>query len=134
MINLKPDDEIIGMWLVGNGLMDFMGIVKIESGKLVGQYRFRYYRSEDAWDGQDEKHWYKIGPLEDSLEERARVKGLMLKVIEGGVNLFGMTQAETFSGGTGEELIEWMQKSEFFHMKEASKEEAEELKKEEIRH
>lgn len=58
-MNVDESSYILDIWFLGWGTGDWMGSVsKNKAGDFEIEYRFRYYKSKDAWDGMDEKNWY----------------------------------------------------------------------------
>lgn len=72
IFELHETTRIDTFWFVRGGAWDFMGGVYTDpDGKWMGKYRFRYYNSDDAWDGADTKNVYQVGPLDAEDDTRA---------------------------------------------------------------
>ena len=63
MIEFKKDRYFIGVWFIGDGKKDWMAALWRDEpdpeGQWTLQYRFRYYETKDAFDGKDDKSWYR---------------------------------------------------------------------------
>jgi hypothetical protein len=124
---LKPDTVVLGIWFVGNGRMDTLAQAIVEDGNIRGTIRFRYYKSESAWDGKDEKRGVVLGPIPDSPEERDKIRNTLYTMVNAGLARFGMTVSGVFDGGTGDEAIAWLQEQDFVHMRPPTEEEKQEF-------
>ena len=69
-MNLDPDDYILAYWMASdkNDNNWYMMVWKSD-GKWKSQYTFRYCKSDDPWDGKDEKNVYSVEFNGDMSEE-----------------------------------------------------------------
>lgn len=60
-MEIKEDDYVLGVWFLSWGTADWMATaIRNENGGFNIEYRFRYYAgTNDPFDGEDKKSWYK---------------------------------------------------------------------------
>ena len=131
MIDMEKDDYIIGCWFAGGPKSDWLAHLYARKGEIVGKYRFRYHKDDKAFDSQDEKNWYQVGPLEDTSENRAKTAEAFTIMYEASY-AFGFEEGDHFEGGTPEEFMEWFTSRPFVHVKEGK--EADEYLRQNVRH
>jgi len=83
LIELVDDDFVQCVWLAAEKGMDFLGCCYQHEGRWRLRYRFRYHspKSQDPFDGHDEKNWYAF-----KIPEGTPVS----KIVAGGDLCFGM--------------------------------------------
>ncbi len=61
------NEKTIAIWYMNTTKdQDFLGSLYLDDeNKPTFTYRFRYYKSNDAWDGKDKKNWYQGQPKAD---------------------------------------------------------------------
>lgn len=111
-LDFKDDDEIIGMWFVGNSATDWLAAAWASKGKIIAKYRHRYHRDEKVWNSEDEKHWYQMS-IEDTPEAREKLFKSFSDLWSVGITMLGATPGDpescgAFAGGTPKEALDWL--------------------------
>lgn len=115
----REGDYILGFWVVSDpGVHDWMANAakRADSGDWELEWRFRYYKGEEVWDGKDEKSWYG-GTIGGEAPEEVVINAMEVMqkalVAEG----FGESTETIMVQSTDVDLmIEKLGKSEHFHM------------------
>lgn len=86
MIEFKDGRYFVGVWFIGDGETDCMYALYRDSSdpenKWTMIYRFRYYESDDAWDGKDRKSWYKTTGTGTEAQMETNVKFVIDKIVD----------------------------------------------------
>ncbi len=83
MLEFKEGRYFIGIWFVGDGAtQDWMCGVYRDAGETTWhiRYRFRYYKTADAWDGKDTKNRYE-GTIANATEADVEAKMHLLATV-----------------------------------------------------
>lgn len=102
-MTIEITKNTVGIWFcyLGND-SDWMGSASEEAGVFHLIYRFRYYKSDDAWDNKDKKNWYegthkggtrdevidKMRTMLKLMELKSRSKGYELLMVDGNIDEF----------------------------------------------
>jgi len=79
-----PDTFIEGLWFIGNGNMDILAaLTKKKDEKWQFQYRFRYYKNDEVFFGDDEKRHYSGTYPDDNLAViKAKIRALIKAIVK----------------------------------------------------
>ena len=69
-MSIPFDEHTLGVWNVALGDGDWLAVLRVEDGKGIIDYRFRWYLDDKDFDSKDIKHFYRATPKEgrDPLE------------------------------------------------------------------
>lgn len=97
MAGIEFNESIRAVWFFSFPGGDWLGSVSAcEDGNAELTYRFRYYRSELAWDGKDKKKWYRIitaEAIDGVLDKTHQCVTELQQSLRGG-NLYEMLRGE----------------------------------------
>lgn len=125
-------DTTLALWFVALApKIDFMLVMnRLTSEEVEVECRFRYHASEDPWDQNDRKHWYKtiIKTADDVHAVELTQQGMngivKLAALKEGVSVADIDLYELIRGAmTTKEFIESFQSAPFVHKREISSEE-----------
>lgn len=117
-ITIREDDTVLFVW--GAAIVppaprrgDFLAVMKVSAqGQLETTYRFRY-ADDKLFDSDDEKSFWRVGPVEDSPERRAS----MAKALRNITRLAGFVNvSEREVNGGAEKFFEVMTKMPGFEI------------------
>lgn len=93
MVPSDPDTYIEGLWFIGNGKMDVLAYLTRNKKKhWQFDYRFRYYKSDQAFFSDDVKKHYTLScPLEELPIIKAKLRPVIKMIAKG---MGGKTQVD----------------------------------------
>jgi hypothetical protein len=120
-VTTKDDDYVLGIWYGTDGQsFDVLAQAWARGGKVEAVYRFRYYDEDDPgndpWSGKDRKSGAKIGPKDDTPEERERICIPFQKLMD----LMGADdriRTWHYPGGPVDEAMDWLVAQPFAHVR-----------------
>ena len=123
-MSIKLDETIVAVWFVNlDETTDWMaGVNRTDEGWEL-QYRFRYYNSEDPWDPEDKKSWYRCDLSNKESNEADAIDAISqafeaLKEASGG-EAYALIRGES----THEQFVEEFRELPFTHARVATAEE-----------